>query len=105
MLMRKNRLWIVVAIAILVAMGTILGTAAAQKASVPKPQNKLAMGEDGVKQLLPLMNTDTKGMVSKQEFMKFMEAEFERLDKSKNGELNVKELTRTSLTASRYTGK
>jgi hypothetical protein len=105
MLMRKNRLWIVVAIAILVVMGTMLGTAAAQKASVPKPQNKLAMGEDGVKQLLPLMNTDSKGMVSKQEFMKFMEAEFERLDKSKNGELNVKELTQTSLTASRYAGK
>jgi hypothetical protein len=105
MLMRKNRLWIVVVIAILVVMGTMLGTAAAQKASVPKPQNKLAMGEDGVRQLLPLMNTDSKGMVSKQEFMKFMEAEFERLDKSKNGELNVKELTQTSLTASRYAGK
>jgi hypothetical protein len=105
MLMRKNRLWIVVAIAILVVMGTMLGTAAAQKASVPKPQNKLAMGEDGVKQLLPLMNTDSKGMVSKQEFMKFMEAEFERLDKSKNGELNVKELTQSNLTASRFAGK
>jgi Ca2+-binding EF-hand superfamily protein len=105
MLMRKNRLWVIVVIAVLVVTGTMLGNAAAQKAAVPKPQNKLAMGEDEVKQLLPLMNTDTKGMVSKQEFMKFMEAEFERLDKSKKGELNVKELTQSSLTASRFAGK
>jgi len=105
MLMRKNRLWIIVVIAVLVVISTMLGNAAAQKASVPKPQNKLALGEDGVKQLLPLMNTDTKGMVSKQEFMKFMEAEFERLDRGKQGELNVKELTQSSLTASRFTGK
>jgi hypothetical protein len=105
MLMRKNRLWVIVFIAVLVVTGTMLGNAAAQKAAVPKPQNKLAMGEDEVKQLLPLMNTDTKGMVSKQEFMKFMEAEFERLDKNKKGELNVKELTQSSLTASRFAGK
>jgi hypothetical protein len=103
--MRTNRLRMIVVIAVLVVTGTVLGNAAAQKASVPKPQNKLAMGEDGVKQLLPLMNTDTKGMISKQEFMKFMEAEFERLDKSKKGELNVKELTQSSLTASRFAGK
>ena len=105
MMMQKNKLWIISVIAVLVVTGTMLGNAAAQKAAVPKPQNKLAMGEDGVKQLLPLMNTDTKGMVSKQEYMKFMEAEFERLDKSKKGELNVKELTQSNLTASRFAGK
>jgi sulfatase maturation enzyme AslB (radical SAM superfamily) len=105
MLLRKNRLWVIVIIAVLIVTGTMLGTAAAQKASVPKPQNKLAMAEDEVKHLLPLMDTDKKGMVSKQEFMKFMEAEFERLDKNKKGELNVKELTQSSLTASRFTGK
>jgi len=105
MMMQKNKLWIISVIAVLVVTGTMLGNAAAQKAAVPKPQNKLAMGEDGVKQLLPLMNTDTEGMVSKQEYMKFMEAEFERLDKSKKGELNVKELTQSSLTASRFAGK
>ena len=103
--MRTYTMRIIVVIAVLVVTGTVLGNAAAQKASVPKPQNKLAMGEDGIKQLLPLMNTDTKGMISKQEFMKFMEAEFERLDKSKKGELNVKELTQSNLTASRFAGK
>jgi hypothetical protein len=105
MLIRKNRMWIIVAIAVLVTTGAMLGTAAAQKASVPKPQDKLAIGENSVKQLLPLMNADTKGMVSKQEFMKFMEGEFERLDKSKKGELNVKQLTQSDLTASRFAGK
>jgi hypothetical protein len=32
-----------------------LGTAVAQKAAAPKPQDKLAIGEDEVKQLLLLM--------------------------------------------------
>jgi Ca2+-binding EF-hand superfamily protein len=105
MLMRKGKLWIVVVIAVLVVTGTMLGNAAAQKASVPKPQNKLAIGEEAVKQLLRLMDTDKKGMLSKQEFMKFMEAEFERLDKDKKGELNVKDLTQSSLSASRFAGK
>lgn len=63
------------------------------------------MGEDGVRQLLALMDTDKKGMVSKQEFMKYMEAEFERLDKNKKGALNAKELTQSSLTVNRYVGK
>jgi hypothetical protein len=105
MLTPKSRGRIIVAILTLVAAATILGTAAAQKASVPKPQDKLAMGEDEVKQLLLLMNTDSKGQVSKQEYMKFMEAEFEHLDKNKKGELNVKELTKSDLTASRFVGK
>lgn len=105
MLMRKKRLWEIVFIAVLVVTGTMLGTATAQKASVPKPQNKLAMAEDDVNHLLFLMDSDKKGMISKQEFMKFMEAEFERLDKDEKGELNVKELTQSSLTASHFTGR
>jgi len=105
MLMRKAKLWIAVVIAVLIVTGTMIGTAAAQKASVPKTQNKLAIGEDGIKQLLPLMDSNKNGLVSKQEFMKFMEAEFERLDKDKKGELNVKELTQSNLTASRLVGK
>jgi hypothetical protein len=90
---------------VLVATLSILGSAAAQKASVPKPQDKLAMGEDDVKHLLLLMDANKNGMVSKQEFMKYMEAEFERLDKNQIGELNVKELTRSNLSASYYLGK
>src|SRR5271163_4055445 len=105
MLMPTSRRWIIIVIAVLVVTGTMMGTAAAQKASVPKPQNRLAIGEDGIKQLLPLMDTDKNGMVSKQEFMKFLAAEFDRLEKTRNGQLNVKELTRSNLSATSYVGK
>jgi Ca2+-binding EF-hand superfamily protein len=40
------------------------------------------------------MDTDKNGKVSKQEFMAFMSAEFDRLDKNKDGELDVSELTK-----------
>ena len=82
-------------IAVLVATGAV-----AEKA-VPKPQDKLAIGEDEAKQLLLLVDTDKKGKVSKQEWMKFMEAEFDRLDKDKSGELDAKELTQSRLRGSR----
>jgi Ca2+-binding EF-hand superfamily protein len=45
------------------------------------------------------MDPDKNGKISKQEFMKFMEAEFERLDKNKNGELDAKELAKSTLRA------
>jgi hypothetical protein len=83
----------------------LFGTASAQKASVPRPQDKLTMGEDEVKQLLTLMDADKNGKVSKEKYMRFMEAEFERLDKEKKGELDVKELTKSTTTASRFAGK
>ena len=102
---RTNYVWFIGVIAVLVATLTLFGNAAAQKASVPKPQNKLAMGEDDVRHLLPLMDADKKGMVSKQEYMRYMEAEFERLDKNKVGRLDVKELTRSNLSANHYVGK
>lgn len=102
---QTNRLWSIVAVAVMVAMGGKLGNAAAQKASVPKPQDRLALGEDEVKKLLLIMEPDKTGKISKQEYMKFMEAEFARLDKDKNGELDVKKLTQSNVTASRFVGK
>ena len=105
MLRQTNRVGIIVAITAMVAMGGMLGNAAAQKASVPKPQDKLALGEDEVKKLLLIMEPDKKGKISKQEYMKFMEAEFERLDMDKNGELDVKKLTQSSVTANHFVGK
>jgi Ca2+-binding EF-hand superfamily protein len=71
----------------------MLGTSVAQTASASKPQDNLALGEGQVKKLLLLMDTDNDGMVPKQQFMSFMEAEFNRLDKKKEGKLDVKELT------------
>ncbi|HXN18272.1 MAG TPA: EF-hand domain-containing protein [Candidatus Binatus sp.] len=59
-----------------------------------KHRGNVAKGEDEVKPLLLLMDQDKDGKVSKQEFMRFMEAEFERLDKKNERKLDVKELTK-----------
>lgn len=56
-------------------------------------QKKLAQGEKEAKKMLLLMDKDKNGKVSKEEFMSFMEAEFERLDVNHDGELDVQELT------------
>ena len=58
-------------------------------------RSALTAGEAAAKQLLLLMDTDKSGKVSKQEWMSFMEAEFDRLDKDKNGELDLKELEKS----------
>ncbi len=83
-----------------------VGTAFAQ---VRTPDNRktdtVALGADEVKQLLALMDTDKNGKISKAEFMKFMEEEFERLDKDKSGELDPKELTQSQVRPSRAVGK
>jgi hypothetical protein len=79
-----------------------VGTARAQKTTPEtKKQNAVALGEDEVKQMLALMDTDKNGKISKAEFMKFMEAEFDRLDKDKSGELDAKELTQSLIRPSR----
>ena len=100
MLARTNIVRAMVAIAALVATWAILGTAVAQRQAVPKPQDKLALGEPEVTLLLLLMDTDMNGKISKEEWMKFMEAEFDRLDKDKKGQLDVKELTQSKLRVS-----
>jgi hypothetical protein len=105
MLRRTNKALVLVATSVLVATAGLMGTAAAQKASVPKAQDKLALGEDEVRQLLVLMDTDNNGKVSKEQYMKFMEAEFARLDRNNTGKLDVKELTKSTITANRFVGK
>jgi hypothetical protein len=94
MLKRKNIARLIMVIGLLGATGTAVGTAAAKAAD--KPKDKVALGEADVKQLLLLMDADKNGKISKEEYMKFMEAEFERLDIDKNGELDVKELTQST---------
>jgi hypothetical protein len=100
---RTNVVAIIVFVAMLTVTGAMLRPGVAQKASAPKPQDKLALGEEEVKQLLLLIDTEKKGKISKQEWMKFMEAEFDRLDKSKNGELDLEELRQSRLRVSRFT--
>jgi Ca2+-binding EF-hand superfamily protein len=80
-------------------VATIMGAQKVDK-SQPKRERSIALGEKDVKDLLTLMDTDKSGKISKQEFMKFMEDEFDRLDTDKSGELDVKELTKSQVRVS-----
>ena len=82
---------------ILVTTWALGRLAVVQKDSVPKPQDKLALGEYEAEQLLLLIDTNKTGKITKQEWMKFMEEEFDRLDKNKSGEIDAKELARSRL--------
>lgn len=91
MFKRSTMLLVILAATALFAMvGT---TIAAQKEATPKAQDNVAGAEPEVKKMLPLMDQDKDGKVSKQDFMNFMEAEFDRLDREKEGKLDVKKLT------------
>jgi hypothetical protein len=92
----------IVIVAMLIITFAIPGTSVAQKAAAPKPQDKLALGQEQAEQLLLLINTDESSQISKPEWMKFMEAEFDRLDKDKKGRLDVKELTQSKLWVSHF---
>jgi Ca2+-binding EF-hand superfamily protein len=93
MLKKSAVVLVMIIVGVLGPLGAMRSIAIAQKASTPNPQANLALGEGEVKKLLLLMETDSDGKVSNQEFMSFMEAEFDRLDKKKEGKLDVKELT------------
>jgi hypothetical protein len=99
---RKATLLVVLLVAALFSIGAIVGTSFAQKAAAPRPQDQLALGEDDVKRLMLLIGTDKAGKITKQEWMKFMEAEFDRLDKNKSGELDAKELAQSQLRVSPF---
>lgn len=101
---RKNVARIIALIALLaVTLGVLEAALAQTKATAPKQQDKLALAEEHARELLLLIDTDKTGKISKREWMKFMEAEFDRLDKAKNGELDVKELTQSKLRVSHFT--
>jgi CRISPR/Cas system-associated endonuclease Cas3-HD len=88
----RSLLTSVLVIAWMIAGGSLLEPSFAQKASVPKQPNTVAIASEKCKEVLALMDTDKNGKISKQEWMKFMEAEFDRLDTKKTGEIDRKEL-------------
>jgi|HubBroStandDraft_2_1064218.scaffolds.fasta_scaffold292211_3 hypothetical protein len=98
---RRNLLIALVLVALVVAKGAVR-TSWAQKASVPKHQDTVALGHDKAIELLLVMDTDKNGKVSKQAWMKFMEAEFDRLDRDKKGELDPRDLQRSNPSVSHY---
>ena len=85
----------IVMLVMLVASGPMVGTAFTRQDAPPKPPDKLAFGRGQVKQLMLLIGPDENGKISKEEWMKFMEAEFDRLDKGESGVLDVRELVQS----------
>ena len=82
--------------------GVVTPTPAAEKA---QKQKELAEATEAAKQLLLLMDTDKNGKISKQEWMTFMEAEFDRLDTNHDGELDPKELLESRMRSRAHVGK
>jgi hypothetical protein len=70
-------------------------------AGSPKQPDLAAIGAENAKQLLLLMDTDKNGKISKQEWMRFMSAEFDRLDTDHSGELDPHELLASRVTIRR----
>jgi hypothetical protein len=102
MRMQWKKAGMVLALAAVTAIGAAVknagGQAGGASQSVVTPQSpNVAAGEAEAKKLLLLMDTDKSGTVSKQEFMAFMSAEFDRLDVNKDGMLDVKELEQSQL--------
>src|SRR5579863_1786784 len=79
----------------LLAVAVLVGGLVGVRAFASPHLDSATAGLKNTIQLLVLMETDGSGKVTKAEFMHFMEAEFDRLDTNKNGELDVKELTQT----------
>jgi hypothetical protein len=105
MTQKRKLILIALGMVAMVAAGTTLGTTAgtawAQSPSAAADskdkEKRISAGEVEAKRLLLLMDRDQSGKVSRQEFMSFMEDEFQRLDINKDGELDVKELTQSRL--------
>lgn len=91
---RRNLLVGLTAVAAAVAGKSFAQTTTAS----PKRPNVAYIAEQNVKQLLLLMDTDKNGKISKQEWIDFMSAEFDRLDTDKSGELDPKELLQSRVT-------
>ena len=85
---------------LLIALLGASGAAVAQKGISAEP-DKFALANQDVKELLLLLDADKSGKVSKQEWMSFMEAEFNRLDKDGSGELDIHELRLTNVAVKR----
>ena len=78
---------------VLVVLAFATGTVAWGRGDNAQPRPPaVTLGAEEVKQLILLMDQDKNGKISKKEFLKFMEAEFSRLDKDKSGEMDVQEL-------------
>jgi len=82
--MRRTTLLVALFVAI------ALGAGVSQKAA-SKPPDKTTIAIENVKQLLLTMDVKN-GKISKEQWMKFMEAEFDKVDAEKKGEVDQAEI-------------
>lgn len=82
----------------------IAGSFARDKAAVPEAQGRPLLTSDQVKLLFVLMDTDRDGKISRQEWMSFMQAEFDRLDTKKTGELTPNDMSQLRLQVNTFSG-
>jgi Ca2+-binding EF-hand superfamily protein len=75
------------------AIAVVLLTAASCASAAPAADKKDQKAMEYAKEMLRLMDTDANGKVSREEFMAYMNKQFDLLDVNKDGELDVKELT------------
>jgi Ca2+-binding EF-hand superfamily protein len=80
---------VILVASVLLAAGAVAGPARAANSHA-----NLTIGEHNTIQLLLLMDKDKNGKISREEFMNFMAAEFDRLDTNNDGSLDVKELSK-----------
>jgi hypothetical protein len=70
-----------------------------------KAGRQLAAATEAARNLLLAIDANKSGKISKEEWMKFMEAEFDRLDTDHKGQLDVDELTKSRIRVRPYVGK
>jgi Ca2+-binding EF-hand superfamily protein len=78
-------------------IGTSLGIGTMSTAALVATERTVATTDRDVRQLVRLMDKDQNGVVSREEFMEFMERTFDRIDVDKNGTLEPKELRQTAI--------
>ena len=67
-------------------------------------EQRLSMGEMSAQRMLDLADVNKDGNVTKEEFLKFMGDEFDRLDRNKDQRLSREELQRLNESLSGMTG-
>jgi len=97
----RKSVWVVLVISALFVAGATVGTAAAQKErDMPSPsehRSAVIAGEPEAKRMLLLMDRNKDGKVSREEWMSFMSAEFDRLDTNHDGLVNVKDMEKSQI--------
>lgn len=82
--------------ATLLGAGALVGSALAQKQSVPKPSEGALIEQDHVQQQLSVpivLDVDHSGRVSKKDWIDAAAKKFDRLDASKKGYVDAAQLT------------